>query len=83
QEYEENFKTDPASEDAPSRDLLPLPQKTAFDLKQALTKIQDSRAKIKLNAIQASLPSTCMYTFHNTNNDMTCVEFNDDSTIVA
>ncbi|KAG7892778.1 hypothetical protein KL905_001182 [Ogataea polymorpha] len=83
EEYEENFKVDPAGEDTPARESLPLPQKTAFDLKREITKIQDSRAKVKLNAVQASLPSTCMYTFHNTNNDMTCVEFNDDSTIVA
>ncbi|KXI94962.1 hypothetical protein ACS49_02325, partial [Bacillus cereus] len=59
EEYEENFKVDPAGEDTPARESLPLPQKTAFDLKREITKIQDSRAKVKLNAVQASLPSTC------------------------
>ncbi|ODV87205.1 hypothetical protein CANARDRAFT_5758 [[Candida] arabinofermentans NRRL YB-2248] len=82
EEYTENFKADDA-EDTPARDTLPLPQRTAYDLKREILKIQDSRAKIKLNAAQAALPSTCMYTFHNTNNDLTCIEFNDDSTVVA
>ena len=48
-----------------------------------IIQVEDSRSKIKLGAIQASLPSVCMYTFHNTNNNMTCIEFNDDSTLVA
>ncbi|GME94865.1 unnamed protein product [Ambrosiozyma monospora] len=82
-EYNENFKSDSNSDNAPSRDTLPLPQKTAYDIKREITKIQDSRAQIRLNTPQAALPSVCMYTFHNTNNDMTCLSFNDDSTIVA
>lgn len=45
--------------------------------------VEDSRSKMKLGAIQASAPSVCMYTFHNTNNDMTCLEFNEDSNVVA
>lgn len=32
---------------------------------------------------QPSLPSVCMYTFHNTNNDLTCLNFNSDSTMIA
>lgn len=82
-EYKENFKTELTADGSPSKDVLPLPQKTALDLKKELIKIQDSRAKIHLSTVQAHLPSVCMYTFHNTNDEMTCVEFNDDSTMVA
>lgn len=62
---------------------LPLPLKDADDIKRYIIEVEDSRAKIKLNTIQATPPSVCMYTFHNTNNDMTCLSFNQDSTIVA
>ncbi|KAI0463830.1 hypothetical protein LJB42_002837 [Komagataella kurtzmanii] len=83
EEYRENFKVDPNDENNPSKDTLPLPLKSAQDLRNDIAMIQDSRAKIKLSAAQASLPSVCMYTFHNTNNDLTCLKFNDDSTMVA
>lgn len=70
-------------QDLPVRESLPLPLKDANDIKKMIIQVEDSRSKIKLGAIQASLPSVCMYTFHNTNNNMTCIEFNDDSTLVA
>ncbi|MCP8719800.1 MAG: hypothetical protein M5F18_10995 [Asgard group archaeon] len=69
--------------DLPARESLPLPLKDANDIKKMILQVEDSRSKIKLGAIQASSPSVCMYTFHNTNNDMTCIEFNDDSTMAA
>ncbi|CDK27805.1 unnamed protein product [Kuraishia capsulata CBS 1993] len=83
EEYNANFKTDPNDETAPTRESIPFPAKTAVDLKHEIQVIQDSRAKIKLSAVQAALPSVCMYTFHNTNNDLTTLEFNDDCTMVA
>ncbi|ODQ79231.1 hypothetical protein BABINDRAFT_162268 [Babjeviella inositovora NRRL Y-12698] len=76
EEPKENFES-------PSREILPLPVKTAYDLKREILSVQDSRAKINIDSIQATAPSVCMYTFHNTNNDMNCLEFNDDSTMVA
>ncbi|VEU23701.1 DEKNAAC104892 [Brettanomyces naardenensis] len=83
-EFNENFTNETAAaDDVPGKEVLPLPQKTLFDLKREIIKVQDSRSKIRLNAVQAHLPSVCMYTFHNTNNDMTCAEFNDDSTMIA
>lgn len=109
-EYNENFKIDPKSDDSPARGTLPLPQKTVYDLKRTIQEIQDSRARIRLVSSsyshlnnhsnttstdnnsssgrnvyisQPSLPSVCMYTFHNTNNDLTSLEFHPDSTMVA
>ncbi|ODV80000.1 TFIID and SAGA subunit [Suhomyces tanzawaensis NRRL Y-17324] len=69
--------------DSPARESLPLPIKDYSDIKRSILAVEDSRSKIKLGAIQASAPSVCMYTFHNTNNDMTCIEFNEDSNMVA
>lgn len=98
EEYNENFKVDPKNEDSPAKGTLPLPQKTVYDLRRAIQEISDSRSRIKLTTSshshlnanghkvyisQPALPSVCMYTFHNTNNDLTSLEFHPDSTIVA
>lgn len=83
EEYEKNFKVDPNDENNPTHDSIPLPPKSAMDIKRKILEIHDSRSKLHINPSQAALPSVCMYTFHNTNDDLTCLEFNDDSTIVA
>lgn len=69
--------------DSPALESLPLPMKDAADIKRMILAVEDSRSKIKLGAIQASAPSVCMYTFHNTNNDLTCLDFNEDSNLVG
>lgn len=80
QEFEEMTAPE---KDSPAADSLPLPMKDASDIKRMILAVEDSRSKIKLGPIQASAPSVCMYTFHNTNNDLTCLEFNQDSNMVA
>lgn len=70
-------------ENSPARESLPLPRKDYADLKRLILSVEDSRSKISLGAIQASAPSVCMYSFHNTNNDMSCIEFNDDAKLVG
>lgn len=80
----EEFQTlNEPEDDSPLKDSLPLPLKDSNDIKRIILEVEDSRSKIKLNDIQAVCPSVCMYTFHNSNNDLTCLEFNQDSTIVA
>lgn len=70
--------------DSPARESLPLPLKDATDIKREMMMVEDSRSRIKLGpTVQASAPLVCMYTFHNTNNDMTCVDFNEDANLVA
>ncbi|CCC68304.1 hypothetical protein NCAS_0B02200 [Naumovozyma castellii] len=69
--------------EAPSKDILPLPPKTALDLKLEIQKVKESRDSIKLDNLQAALPSVCMYTFHNTNGGMTSLQFSEDSRLVA
>lgn len=79
-EFKEMTKPDA---DSPAPDSIPLPMKDASDIKRMILAVEDSRNKIKLGAVQASAPSVCMYTFHNTNNGLTNLEFNDDSNLVA
>ncbi|SCU94975.1 LANO_0E08856g1_1 [Lachancea nothofagi CBS 11611] len=64
--------------ESPSRDILPLPSKTALDLKLEIQKVRESRDAMRLENLQSSAPSVCMYTFHNTNSEMTSLEFSDD-----
>ncbi|RLV95544.1 Transcription initiation factor TFIID subunit 5 [Spathaspora sp. JA1] len=80
EEFQEMTKPE---SDSPTRESLPLPLKDYGDIRRMILQVEDSRSKISLGAIQASAPSVCMYTFHNTNNDMTCIDFNDDSNMVA
>lgn len=70
-------------DDSPVRDALPLPLQDSSDIKRQILAVEDSRLKIRLGSVQASAPSVCMYTFHNTNNNMTCLEFNQDLNLVG
>jgi transcription initiation factor TFIID subunit 5 len=72
--------------DSPMREALPLPQYKTADIEAEVMKVADSRSKISLggaNSTQASLPSVCMYTFHNTHEGLNCLDFSEDSTLVA
>lgn len=69
--------------ESPSISSLPLPLKTSLDLKLEIQKVKESRDAIRLDDLQLALPSVCMYTFHNTNRDMTSLEFSDDSRLAA
>ncbi|SMN19605.1 similar to Saccharomyces cerevisiae YBR198C TAF5 Subunit (90 kDa) of TFIID and SAGA complexes, involved in RNA polymerase II transcription initiation and in chromatin modification [Maudiozyma saulgeensis] len=77
----------PAKDDismkSPSIDSLPLPPKTSLDLKFEIQKIKESREAIELGNLQIAQPSVCMYTFHNTNRDMTSLDFSDDCRLAA
>ncbi|GMM36243.1 chromatin modification protein [Saccharomycopsis crataegensis] len=77
-------KNDPNFE-SPSKDALPIPPKTIFDLKKEVQIVQDSRSRLKLSfeKNQFSPPSICMYTFHNSLDEITCLEFNENSNLVA
>ena len=70
------------TEDSPAKEI-PLPLADAAEIRRQILSVKDSRARLRLDTPQAAAPSVCMYTFHNTHNAMTCVDFNDDSTIAA
>lgn len=69
--------------ESPSITSLPLPSKTSLDIKLEIQKVRESRDAIKLDDLQLALPSVCMYTFHNTDRDMTSLEFSDDCRLAA
>lgn len=71
--------------DAPNKEALPLPAKSMFDLKKEIQLVQDSRARLRLSfdKNQFSPPSVCMYTFHNSLDEITCLEFNENSNMIA
>jgi transcription initiation factor TFIID subunit 5 len=89
---EEFSRMTAAEPDLPQRDLLPLPPKDAADLRRMMLAVEDLRSKIRLaprpdagggNVLSAAAPLVCMYTFHNTNNDLTSLAFNEDLNLVA
>lgn len=81
----DKLKLNDTNFDSPEKDSLPLPSKSYFDLKREIQIVQDSRSTLKLSfdKNQFSPPSICMYTFHNSLDEITCLEFNENNNIVA
>lgn len=69
--------------DSPLRSILPLPQYKTADILAEVQAVTDAQNRIKIGPAQASLPSVCMYTFHNSHDDLNSIEFSNDSTLVA
>jgi transcription initiation factor TFIID subunit 5 len=69
--------------DAPTRELLPLPKYRPLDVDEEVRRIIDDKERITLSAKQSSLPSVCMYTFHNTHEELNSIAFSDDASLVA
>ncbi|KAK7207363.1 WD40-repeat-containing domain protein [Myxozyma melibiosi] len=79
QEFHEMNQT----EDSPVREVLPLPQYKGVDVEHEIAAVKDARSRLKIGPTEASLPSVCMYTFHNTYDGLNCLEFSNDSSLVA
>lgn len=69
--------------DSPLRSILPLPQYKTADIYAEVQAVTNSLNRIKVGPVQASLPSVCMYTFHNSHDDLNTIEFSNDTTLVA
>lgn len=70
--------------DMPGRDALPYPPYKTLDVMTEVENIKDARKRISLGAsASASLPSVCMYTFHNTHDNLHCVDIASDSSMLA
>ncbi|KAL9089557.1 MAG: hypothetical protein Q9159_002435 [Coniocarpon cinnabarinum] len=78
-----------SSEDAPSRDTLPLPKPLARDVAADVQRIKDYRDRYQLpargSASVGSGPgvSVTMYTFHNTFDSVNCIGFSCDNELIA
>lgn len=79
QEFQDMNQTD----DSPVREVLPLPQYRGVDVDFEVAAVKDARSRLKIGPSEASLPSVCMYTFHNTYDGLNCLGFSNDSSLVA
>jgi len=72
--------------DAPSRNEIPLPPSRARDVVMEVQKIRENRDRFRIDGRSGGIGagvSVCMFTFHNTLDSITCVEFSDDLNLVA
>ncbi|CDO56852.1 similar to Saccharomyces cerevisiae YBR198C TAF5 Subunit (90 kDa) of TFIID and SAGA complexes [Geotrichum candidum] len=69
--------------DSPTRNVLPLPQYKTADILAEVQNVTDAQNRINIGPVQGSMPSVCMYTFHNTHDDLNTLAFSKDSTLAA
>ncbi|KAK4861184.1 hypothetical protein LT330_004100 [Penicillium expansum] len=85
QEFEQMIKNEDDDE-APNRADLPFPQSTARDVQIEVKKVMEHRDRFEIKARTGGVGpglSVCMFTFHNTYDGVTCMDFSDDSQVVA
>ncbi|KAG4302590.1 hypothetical protein PCANB_001211 [Pneumocystis canis] len=70
------------SEDSPMKNSIPLPTFKSVDVEKEIEVIKDLRKRLILGP-QASLPSVCMYTFHNTHDSLNCVDISENASLIA
>lgn len=70
-------------DDAPTREMIPLPPYKGVDILAEVENVKDARKRLHLGPTPASLPSVCMYTFHNTHDNLHCADFSSDSSMIA
>ncbi|KIW00851.1 hypothetical protein, variant [Verruconis gallopava] len=85
EEFEQRIKQEPA-DDAPSREQIPLPPPLMRDIKSEVGKIREYRDRFKIDPKTSGVGpgvSVCMYTFHNTHDNINCLDFSGDLMLVA
>lgn len=65
----------------PPRDRIPLPRFKEQDVSMEISALQELRNQIKLG--RSELPSIACYTFHNTHDAMTSIQFSRNSALVS
>jgi transcription initiation factor TFIID subunit 5 len=65
----------------PSRDRIPLPKFKEQDVSMEISALQELRNQIKLS--RSELPSIACYTFHNTHDALTSLQFSRNSALVS
>ncbi|KAF2666998.1 hypothetical protein BT63DRAFT_416072 [Microthyrium microscopicum] len=83
--WDEKVKKEP-TEDAPSRETIPLPPPLARDVAMEVQKVREHRDRFKIDPFTGGTPpgvSVCMYTFHNTHESFNCLDFSGDLLLVA
>ena len=73
-------------EDGPNRTDIPYPTSTARDVAMEVQKVRENRDRLKLEGRTGGVGpglSCVIYTFHNTKDHVTCLEFSGDTSLVA
>ncbi|KAF2096839.1 WD40 repeat-like protein, partial [Rhizodiscina lignyota] len=86
EEFDQRIKREP-TEDAPTRDTVPLPPPLARDVAMEVQKIKENRDRFRIfEKTTGGLGpgvSVVMYTFHNTFDSINCLDFSGDQNLVA
>ena len=73
-------------EEGPTRAEIPFPAPTARDVAMEVQKVRENRDRFKIEARTGGIGpgvSVCMFTFHNTFDSITCLDFSGDNSLVA
>ena len=73
-------------DEGPTRTEVPFPTSTARDVALEVQKVRENRDRFKIEARTGGIGpgiSVCMFTFHNTFDCITCLDFSGDNTLVA
>ncbi|RDL40772.1 Uncharacterized protein BP5553_00751 [Venustampulla echinocandica] len=85
EEFDQNIKRE-ESTDAPSRNEIPLPPSRARDVVMEVQKVKENRDRFRIEGRTGGVGvgvSVCIFTFHNTLDSITCIEFSDDTNLAA
>ncbi|KAJ5542776.1 hypothetical protein N7461_008779 [Penicillium sp. DV-2018c] len=85
QEFDQMIKNEEGDE-APTRADIPYPPSTDRDVQVEVTKVMEHRDRFEIKARTGGVGpgvSVCMFTFHNTYDSINCIDFSDDSKLVA
>ncbi|KAL8829687.1 MAG: hypothetical protein Q9191_001868 [Dirinaria sp. TL-2023a] len=85
QNFEQQIKRE-ESEDAPTRAEVPLPVPTARDVAMEVQKVKENRERFRIEGRTGGVApgvSVVMFTFHNTFDSITCLDFSQDNALVA
>ncbi|OMP85884.1 Transcription initiation factor TFIID subunit 5 [Diplodia seriata] len=84
-EFEQRIKRE-SSEEAPTRETVPLPPSLARDVLMEVQKVKENRDRFKIEGRTGGVGpgvSVCMFTFHNTFDSINCLDFSGDNEFVA
>ncbi|PGH23281.1 hypothetical protein AJ80_02697 [Polytolypa hystricis UAMH7299] len=85
QHFEQMIKKE-EDEEAPTRGEIPYPPSVARDVAMEVMKVKENRDRFKIEGRTGGVGpgvSVCMFTFHNTYDTITCLDFSGDSMLVA
>ena len=77
------IKQEVVESDQPVRESIPFPPYRGVDILAEVENVKDARKRVALGPAPAALPSVCMYTFHNTHDNLQCADFSSDSSMIA